>query len=193
MSLETVVEDIRDEAHARADEIVAEAEAEADEIVAEAETEAEQLREQREHEVEAQIEQERERTLSAAKLEAKQGRLEARRDALADVREAVEERVAGLEGERREALTVALLEAALEEFDDDEAVEVYGRSDDQALLESVLESYDRASLGGEQECLGGVVVEGSGSRLRVNNTFDSVLEGVWQDDLKEISARLFDE
>ncbi|OYR79833.1 V-type ATP synthase subunit E, partial [Halorubrum distributum] len=40
---------------------------------------------------------------------------------------------------------------------------------------------------------GGVVAESDTSRVRVNNTFDSVLESVWDDELKNISERLFDQ
>jgi len=195
MSLETVVEDIRDEARARAEEIRQEGDARAEEIVAEAEAEAERIREQREREVEREIEQEREQTLSAAKLEAKQKRLEARRDVLEDVRDRVEAAIADIGGDRREELTRVLLDDAAEEFDDDETIEVYCRPDDTDLVETILadDDYANFSHAGDYDCLGGVVVEGSSSRVRVNNTFDSVLESVWEEHLKEISARLFDE
>jgi len=39
----------------------------------------------------------------------------------------------------------------------------------------------------------GVVAESDTSRVRVNNTFDSILESVWDDELKNISERLFDQ
>jgi len=189
MSLEVVVEDIREEARARAKEIREEADRKAAEIVGEAEDEAEEIRSEREQEVERQIDQERERRLSSATLEAKQERLKARRTALSTVRERVEERLAGLEGDRREELTRATLEAALTEFDGGE-IEVYCRSADEALLEDILAEYD-ATLAGEIDCLGGVVVESTASRVRVNNTFDSLLEDVWEAEIREISDRLF--
>ena len=72
-------------------------------------------------------------------------------------------------------------------------MQVYGRADDADLLEDVLADYDGYELAGERDCLGGVVVEGANSRVRVNNTFDSVLDTVWEDNLKEVSARLFDD
>ena len=192
MSLDTVVEDIRDEARAQAEEIRAEAEERADEVVAEAEAEAERIREEREREATRQVEQEREQKLSSAKLEAKQARLEARREVLQDVRDEVEQAIAGLE-DGREDLTRALLEDAAAEFDDDDTVEVYGRADDQELLESILEDYDGYEYAGEFDCLGGVVAESAGSRVRVKNTFDSVLDEVWEDNLKAVSDRLFEQ
>jgi len=193
MSLDTVVEDIRDEARARAEEIREEADARADEIIEQAEADAEETVAAAEQEAEREIDQEREQKLSSAKLEAKQERLEARRDVLAEVHEAVEDAVANLEGDQREELTRRLLDAASEEFDDGAAVQVYGRADDEELLDSILADYEGYEFAGEYDCLGGVVVESEGSRLRVNNTFDSVLEDVWEDNLREISTRLFDD
>jgi V/A-type H+-transporting ATPase subunit E len=193
MSLDTVVEDIREEASARAEEMEREAEQRAEEIVAEAEDEAEEIVAEAEREVEQEIEQEREQTLSSAKLEAKQQRLSARRDVLGEVREAVEERLATLESDRREELTRALLDEATDEFDGSDSVSVYGRAEDRELLESILEDYDGYEYAGEHDCLGGVVVESEGSRVRVDSTFDSVLEEVWEDNLREISTRLFEQ
>ena len=192
MSLETVVEDIRDEARARAEEIQADGEERADGIIAEAEADAAEIREEREAEVEREIAQEREQRLSSAKLEAKQARLGARRDVLEDVRDDVEAAIADLESDRREELTRELLAAAAEEFGDNE-LRVYGRAGDQSLIEDILTEYNDATFAGERECLGGVVVESEASRVRVNNTFDSVLESVWEENLKAISDRLFDD
>ncbi|KAB1186859.1 MULTISPECIES: V-type ATP synthase subunit E [Haloferax] len=193
MSLDNVVEDIRDEARARAEEIKEAGEERADEIRSEAETEAEALVEEREVSVENQIKREREQALSSAKLEAKQARLGARRDVLQRVRSQVEDELVELEGERREELTRTLLDAASVEFEDEDEVHVYGRADDADLLEEILADYDGYEVAGERDCLGGVVVEGTNSRVRVNNTFDSVLDTTWEDNLKEVSARLFDD
>jgi len=194
MSLETVVEDIRDEARERAKEIRADAESRADDIVAEAEADADDIVAEAEADVEAEVDQEREQKLSSAKLEAKQMRLEARRDALQSVRSSVEDRIAALDGDERETLTRELLDAASTEFgDDDDTVRVFGRADDEGLISDILDDYDGYEYAGEYDCLGGVVVESDASRVRVNNTFDSVLEDVWENNLKAISARLFDE
>ena len=191
MSLETVVEDIRDEARARAEDIREQAEADAEEVVSEAEADAERIREERLDEVERQIEQEREQALSSAKLEAKQERLSARRDVIEDVREGVEERIAGIDGDRRRDLTETLLDATLAEFDD-EGVAVYTRPEDVDLLEELCDDRDGVEVDGEVDCLGGVIGESDTSRVRVNNTFDSVLESVWDDELRNLSERLFD-
>ncbi|GAB3023811.1 V-type ATP synthase subunit E [Natronobiforma cellulositropha] len=193
MSLDTVVEDIREEAHARAEEIRAEGDARAEEIEAAADADAEEILESAEGTVEREIEQLREQRLSSAKLEAKQHRLEARRDVLTQVRDQVEDELAALDGDTREELTRTLLDAASVEFDDGDEVRVYGRDDDADLLTAILADYDGYEYAGEYDCLGGVVVESDHSRVRVNNTFDSLLESVWEENLREISNRLFEQ
>lgn len=189
MSLETVVEDIRERARERAADVQQDAEERAEGIVAEAEAEAETIKAEREREVQRQIEQEHDRTLSSARLEAKQERLAARRDVFATVRDRVESELAALDGETREELTAVLLEAGLAEFEG--TAGVYAREADTELVSSLLEDHD-AELVGERDCLGGVVVEGADTRLRVNNTFDSILDDVWDETVREISDRLFD-
>ncbi len=191
MSLETVVEDIRDEAEQRAEEIREEAEAEANAIEQDAKEDAERIREEAETEVEAQIQREREQTRSSAQLEAKQERLRARRDLFDELRETVEDELASLADDRREELTRALLEDALTEFD--RSAQLYGRADDESLLRSMTDEFDGLSYGGSTDCLGGVVVEGADSRVRINNTFDSVLEEIMEAERQSLSDLLFEE
>lgn len=193
MSLETVAEDVREQARQRAEEIEADADERVESIIEEAEADAEEIREERAEEIDRQIEQEREQRLSSANLEAKQNRLEARRDVLEAVREDVEREVAAIDGQRREELTRALLDATAGEFEEGATVRIYGRADDADLLVDLLEEYENFAHAGEYDCLGGVVAESDASRIRVNNTFDSVLEDVWDDNLKEVSVRLFEQ
>ena len=192
MSLDTVAEDIKDDARERGERIEREADERVEEIIADAESDADDILAERERDLETRIEQEREQKLSSAKLEAKQKRLEARRDSLAAVRERAESAVADISGDRREALTRELLDDAAREFDGG-SIEVYGRADDADLIESILDDYEDFSHAGSVECLGGIVAENEASRVRVNNTFDSVFDAVWDEELKAVSDRLFDQ
>ena len=85
------------------------------------------------------------------------------------------------------------MDAAVAEFPEDASVAVSGRAADADLLASVVADYDGCEYAGEVECLGGVVAEAAESRIRVNNTFDSVLDDVWEDNLREVSERLFEQ
>ena len=194
MSLETVAEDVKEEAREEAEEIRAEGEERAEEITSEAESDAKEIVAEREDEIDRRIAQERERTLSSATLEAKQKRLEARRDVLQDIRTDAREEIAAIDGDTRTGLTRTLLTDAAREFGDKE-VRVYGRAADEDLIEEIVaehEAYENYEYAGEFDCLGGVVAESEASRVRVNNTFDSVFADVWDDELKQVSDRLFE-
>jgi len=193
MSLESVADDIREQARAEAERIREAAEAEADAIIEEAEAEADELRAERKRETERQVSQEREQTVSSAKLEAKQLRLRAHRDALDAVRTSVEEHIADIGGEQRRELTGELLDAALAEFEEGEPLVVHGRATDEALLESLTDDQDRLRIGEPVDRIGGVIVEGTETSMRVDNSFDTVLKEVWEDNLRHISDQLFDE
>lgn len=193
MSLETVVEDIREKARTEAQSIRSEAEAEAETIVAEAETEAEEIRSEAEQRAEQRIQQAREQKLSSAKLEAKQERLEAQRDVLDEVYEAVTDEIASLKGDERRELTETLLDVSASEFDEGSPVSVFGRDTDAELLQDLVEDRVGFEHAGSVECIGGVVLESDASRVRVDNTFDSILDVVWEENLREISSQLFDQ
>lgn len=193
MTLESVVEDIREQARAEAEEIREEAETDAEEIIEEAKEEASTIIEERERSVEREAQQLREQQLSSANLEAKQLRLKARREALDEVRTAVEDRLLELPSNERQELTQILLDAALTEFGGDEELVVHGRADDEDLLSDLAADDDRLSVGEPVDRLGGVVVEGTETRMRVDNSLDAVLDEVWEDNLRSISETLFEE
>ncbi len=193
MSLDTVVEEIEEEAQERAEEIRQEGEARAEEIIAAAESDADEIVEEARREAEREAERERDQQLSSAKLEAKHERMSARRDAIVDVREEVESRLRDLDGAKRRTLTQKLLRDALVDFRDDDELAVHFAPYDESLIEDLLEDYTNIHKAGEYDCLGGVVVESETSPVRVKNTFDAVLETVWDEELKTISNRLFDE
>ncbi|MDY6764568.1 MAG: V-type ATP synthase subunit E [Halobacteria archaeon] len=191
MGLETVVQDITEEARARAEEIREEAEQEADEIVKEAEQEAEEIIEEAEQEVENQIKREREQTLSSAKLEAKQLKLRARKELLEELRQDVENELAELEDGRQE-LTRMLLDSGIEEIDEDTGT-VYAAGKDEDMVREMLDTHDGFDFGGTSDMLGGVIVESGSGQVRIDNTFDSILDEVWNQRLSRISSELFGE
>lgn len=191
MGLETVVDDIKDEARTRAEEIKAEAEQEADETLEEAREEADEIRQEEREAAEKSAEELREQEISSAKLDARKMQSRERRDLLAELRADVRDKLAELE-EGREEMTRNLLEGAIEELGEDTGV-VYAAERDEDLVNDIIGDYDGFEYGGTTEVLGGVVVEASDGDVRVNNSFDSVLETVWNDSLKEVSERLLGE
>lgn len=191
MGLDTVVNDIKDEARARAEEIVEEAEAEKEEKLEEARERAEELKQEARRDAESEADALREQEVSSAKLEARKMKSRKERDLLADLRADVRDELAALD-EDREGLTATLLEDGIEELGETEGV-VYVAEGDEEMVEELLEDVDGFEVGGTTDVLGGVVVEAADGKVRVDNSFDSVLERVWNDSLREVSARLLGE
>ncbi|MFP4175017.1 MAG: V-type ATP synthase subunit E [Halobacteriales archaeon] len=188
MGLETVVDDIKQEARARADEIVENAEEERDEVLSDAREEAESIVEQAREEAEKEAEDIREQEVSSAKLEARKMVSREERDLLAELRADARDELAALK-DGREDLTRSLLEAGIDELGDDEGA-VYAAEDDEEMVQDLVNDFDGFEYGGTTDVLGGVVVESANGEVRVDNSFDSVLERVWNDSLREVSARL---
>ena len=191
MSLETVVEDIRGKAREDAERILSEADIEGKEIVEKAKKEAAIIKVLGKEEMGRRIELEREQKFSSANLAAKQKTLERKRDLLELVRQEIENEISQIKGKEREELTEKLIESSMEEFKDVKDVVVYCKLEDEKLLKSLLKKHKDVKYGGEYECIGGVVMESESARMRVNNTFDSVIETVWTEELKNISELLF--
>ena len=191
MSLETVVEDIREKARGDAERILSESDAEGKEIIDKARKEASVNRAVGKEEISRKIELEKEQKFSSTNLAAKQKTLEKKRDLLELVRQEIEDEISQIKGKEREELTGKLIESSIKEFIGVKDVFVYGNLEDEKLLKSLLKKHKGVKYGGEYECIGGVVMESESARMRVNNTFDSIIETVWTEALKNISDLLF--
>ena len=191
MSLETVVEDIREKARGDAERIRSESDAEGKEIIDKARKEASVNRAVGKEEISRKIELEKEQKFSSTNLAAKQKTLEKKRDLLELVRQEIENEISQIKGKEREELTGKLIESSIKEFIGVKDVFVYGNLEDEKLLKSLLKKHKGVKYGGEYECIGGVVMESESARMRVNNTFDSIIETVWTEELKNISELLF--
>ena len=191
MSLETVVEDIREKARGDAERILSESDAEGKEITDKARKEASVNRAVGKEEISRKIELEKEQKFSSTNLAAKQKTLEKKRDLLELVRQEIENEISQIKGKEREELTGKLIESSIKEFIGVKDVFVYGNLEDEKLLKSLLKKHKGVKYGGEYECIGGVVMESESARMRVNNTFDSIIETVWTEELKNISELLF--
>ncbi|MFL2521121.1 MAG: V-type ATP synthase subunit E [Halobacteriales archaeon] len=191
MSLETVVEDIREKARGDAERILSESDAEGKEITDKARKEASVNRAVGKEEISRKIELEKEQKFSSTNLAAKQKTLEKKRDLLELVRQEIENEISQIKGKEREELTGKLIESSIKEFTGVKDVVVYGNLEDEKLLKSLLKKHKGVKYGGEYECIGGVVMESESARMRVNNTFDSIIETVWTEELKNISELLF--
>lgn len=179
MSLDKVVDEILSRGRQEAEEIVESASREREAMLAEVRKEGEALLQEREHQAEKQGERERQREVARAELEAKRIALQAQREVLDAVLDGAKERL--LEADSRERLTKALVDAHKDEI----AVGVVlCRPGDVALLKGLVKGEVRGELSG----IGGFVVESPDESQRLDLTFETLLDELWEDAVRDVAA-----
>ena len=181
MGLATVLERIRDSGRGEAAAIAEEARRERERILAEARGEGERLAARREAEARGQAERRRVQDLARAELDAKKLVLGAQEDVLRAVRERVRQRL-GASGEP-EALRKLLARHAAEW----RSGRVYANARDAAAVRGSV----GGSFAGTVDCLGGIVVESADGSRRLDLTYDSILEDLWGDVVREVARTLW--
>lgn len=183
MGLDDVLEDVQQRGQRRAEEIRQEADEEAEAILEEAEREAEQTIEQAKDQALADAEPLRRQALLSAEIEAKKQRLEAEREAMDEVRERAREILGDLPEDRRLELIEALVARVTSDLDDPR---IYAAEPDADLVQKVApERFE-----GTEEIWGGVVAESADGQVRVDYSFETLLDEVWDDHVDEVSGIL---
>lgn len=184
MSLERVVDEILERGRQEAQAIEESARREREELLAEAEKEGEALVAERARQAQAEAERERTRETARAELEARKIVLRAQKELLDEVLEAAKERLRSRKD--HEALLQALTEA-------------YRGDVEGSLLRSnardasSLRRLSGAEVRNDLDCLGGFVIESGGGSLRIDLTYESFLEEVWEDSVRELADTLWGE
>lgn len=179
MALENVVDSIRAQARKEADEALAQARRRAADVALRADAEAHALRERKARELRDAGGLLRKREIAAAELEARRMRLSAERALLLELRKGVETRLASLPPETRARHLRALSQRA-----------PVGR-----LLVGARDRELASRLGrdlGTVEALGGVVVEAADGSSREDLRYETILDDVWQEHLREIAGILLE-
>ncbi len=181
MGLEQVKNEILNEAETRANKIIEEAEEQRDELLSEAEEKADRIVSDAEQDAENEAQALRQKRLSAARMQAKRKRLEAREDLLEQVYDQFRERVQDLDEDREEEL----IENALESLSDDiEIGTVYAS----AAHEDLAEQYGDF----EEKDITGIIVESADGSQRFNMQFDDVADHVIDENQQAVSKVLFE-
>ena len=184
MSLEKLVEDILQKGRERAAEIVREGEAERDEQVAIAQSRMAEDRTKAEKKAEARIALMEQHELSGAELSARKTLLAAQREVLEDLKEQVLSELTHYPSDKKSALYSKLFAKAEAELGD---CYVYSSRAD----EPTLKLPPGMERGGTMECAGGLVFESKDRSVRLDYRFETMLESVWDERMKEIYEQLF--
>lgn len=183
MGLDDVLEDVKQRGRRRAEEIRQEAKEEAEEILDDAERQAEEAIQQAREQARTDAEPLRRQELLSAEIEAKKHRLEAEREAMETVRDRAREILGDLPEDRRLELIEALVERVTSDLDDPR---IYAAEADRELVQKVApERFE-----GVEEIWGGIVAESADGQVRIDYSFETLLDEVWDDHVGEVSGIL---
>jgi len=181
MGLETVLDRIRDTGKAEAEAIAEEGRRERERLLAEARAEGEALIARREAEAHEQAARRRVQDLARAELDARKLGLAAQEEVLNAVRAKVRERLAA--NPNPQALRKLLVRHAAEW----KAGRVYCNARDAPDVRASVGS----NFGGTIECIGGIAIESGDGSSRLDLTYDSLLNDLWGNVIKEVASRLW--
>ena len=181
MGLEAVKEEIIMNARKQEEALLAEARQKAAEIIKDAEKEIEMFREKSEAETKRLMEIIKKQELASAKLESKKMLLEAKKQLIGQVFAEAQKKIDALDAKKREAYLKKLLEKAKNDI---EVAKVYCNKKDAKLLKGVdVEAVDM---------IGGLIAENKDGTVRVDYSFESMLQSIKESELQSISKILFE-
>lgn len=184
MSLDKVVEDILRRGREREAEIIRLGESERDEQLRLSEKKISEDRAKAERRNAAVIEQMERQEVSSAELESKKASLAAQREVMEGLKGHVLSELSRYPADKRKRLYSKLVSRAKKELGD---CYVYSNKDDQAVLQLP----PGMASGGTVDCSGGLVFESKDRAVRLDFRFETMLDEVWNKNMREIYSRLF--
>ncbi len=178
MGIEEVRKEIIDNAKNQARQILKEAEKEKQGILASAETRVNAIKERLDKEAEKSVEQYKIMMLAEATSIAKKQRLSLERDVINEVFEKSKEDILSISSKKREQHLTKIMAKAGKEF-----AKIYCSKKDIALMKKYRPS--------EADILGGLILENKEGDMRLDLSYETLLEKIKQDNVAEIAKILF--
>lgn len=183
MTLDTVIQAIREKGRSEADQLLAEARAERERILSEVRAEGAKALAEAEARARATGARRRVQDLARAELEARKIVLAAQKEALDEAYRRTLERLASMK-ENPDFLRT-LLKANEAEWRP--GGEVYATARDAPLVRSIVGE----RFAGTIEGAGGIVIETADGTRRIDLRYESILRDVWDDSVKEVAEILW--
>ncbi len=189
MGLENVVSDILKSAKADVSAIEADRDSEVSSIVEEAKRTGERITGEKVASAEEEATRIRKQELSGANLEVRRMMLNTRKEILDETQKQTTERLRELDPE-------PLIRSLIRAHSGD-ATRVYSSRQDQPVVEGLCDELLESKLTkleyvGNIDCIGGIVLENEDETVRLDYTFDTILNEVSERSMKQISGILFD-
>ena len=180
MGLETVKEEILNIAKEQANSLTADARKEANRIMREAEKNIEEMKEKSEAETKRMLDTIKRQESASAELENKKMLLEAKKGIIENVFSEAKKKLENLDDKRREAILKRLLEKAKSEI---EVGNIYCGKKDSKFL--------KGFNVGNVDISGGLIAENKEKTIRVDYSFETMLQSIKDNELQSISKLLF--
>lgn len=180
MGLESVKEEVIRNAKEQAGSMLAEARKEAGRIMGEAEAKAEEMKAKSEAEIKKITDTIKRQELASSELDSRKIVLDAKKQAIGNVIAEARKRLEALDDRNREVYISKLLDKSKKELD---IAYIYCSKKDVKFVK-----------GAETiivEMLGGLIAENREKTIRVNYSFEALLEGIKESELQNISKILF--
>ncbi|MBW6462155.1 MAG: hypothetical protein K0B07_03860 [DPANN group archaeon] len=185
MSLENVSGQILADVEDRIKNLEAETKATAEVILTDAKKKSEELINVAKAKTEAQIVTLDKKELASASLAVKRPLLDAKKDIIDKTYAAVKLKITDFDADTRKTLLQKLMYEALEQMPD--AKRVYVNKNDLSLVKP----FAKDMVVSEKDMLGGIIIENSDGTVRIDNSFDLLLETIRKDTLKSVADILF--
>jgi len=184
MALDKVVGDIMESARKDADQITQSAEKEKEAVLAEARGKAESIQKDKQKQLEEALRRLRQQEASSAELDVKRTMLNARKEMLDTVFQDTLQKLSKLSDADRSRIYGRIVSNAVKVIPDPK---VYCPKGEKRLLTGM------AGIGSieETEMEPGLVFESRDGMVRLDYRFKTILEGIWERELKNISKMLF--
>ncbi|MBI2101797.1 hypothetical protein HYT53_04260 [Candidatus Woesearchaeota archaeon] len=180
MGLEAVKEEIIRNAKEQETALIAEARKEANRIVRETEKKIEEIREKSEADTKKMLDTIKRQEIASAELESKKMALEAKKEAIGNVFSEAKKKLEGMDDKKRELCIKHLIEKTKKEI---EVANIYCNKRDAKFLKGFnVQAIDIA---------GGLIAENKEKTIRVDYSFEILLESIKETELQSASKILF--
>lgn len=192
MAMQKITEAILEKVRLEAQQITKDAEVRAQELLDASAKQHEQRFEEEKNLLLSEAEREAARIFARSAIEARQELSVAKAKVVGDIIEKVKKSLSGISID--DASFTKLIKNSLKEFGEGEVVVYVAAKDISPVLRIVAGDKDLAATVQDVQpynCLGGVLVEGTGGKNRIDNTYDTRLEKLMPQILPEINKEFF--
>ncbi len=183
MSLERMIEEIRQQGQQESEEILDAARQERERMLSEVQTKGKELRSERLRQAEDQGTREEVREIARAELEARKALLQAQKEVLDEVRDAAAGRLRDLDSNDR------FLESLVDQSRED--LDGLVRSNPRDV--KTLQRLTGLPVQGDLDVIGGFVIEAEAGDRRIDLTYDTFLDGLWEQAVRDVADTLWRE